>query len=504
MSITLYPPVSSSGTDADAVHVNAASEISGVTEKGAPVGADFLLIEDSEAANAKKRLQITNLPAGGEINDLSASVTWANVPDANVTESSVTQHVGAINHDALLNFAVGEHFTQAAISITESQISDLTHFGGASNDLSDVNNDTPADKHVFVYDGVTDNRYENRLLVEADISDLGSYLTAETNDLSAAVTWANVPDANITESSVTQHTAAVVTTAAVTTAGALMDSEVDADIKTLALPANTTISAFGATVVDDADASAVRTTIGVDVAGTDNSTNVTLAGEDYLSLSTQEITALAINVDNLADGTDGELITWDASGVPATVAVGTATHVLTSNGVGAAPTFQAAAGGSGATPAVELLFEGTLSSATIDLNVATATCTWDDATEHADITHTDGDSLITIDNAGEYYFYFNLEVSNSALNNRVLWVPELRHRNSSDVEQFTYVMASSSYIRDDAATYNSGGSGGFFNLVVAAGDDVLITCRRTDTPGAGNCYLDNSLSYLRIVKKTYT
>ena len=53
----------------------------------------------------------------------------------------------------------------------------------------------------------------------------------------------------------------------------------------------------------------------------------------------------AITLAKLAAGTDGELITWDASGDPAAVAVGTATHVLTSNGVGAAPTFQAAAGG---------------------------------------------------------------------------------------------------------------------------------------------------------------
>jgi len=41
-------------------------------------------------------------------------------------------------------------------------------------------------------------------------NDVG-YLTSftETNDLTAAVTWANVPDANITESSVTQHEAAL-------------------------------------------------------------------------------------------------------------------------------------------------------------------------------------------------------------------------------------------------------------------------------------------------------
>jgi hypothetical protein len=61
----------------------------------------------------------------------------------------------------------------------------------------------------------------------------------------------------------------------------------------------------------------------------------------------QTIAAKAVDVAMLADGTDGELITWGADGVATTVAVGTATHVLTSNGAGAAPTFQAAAGGSG-------------------------------------------------------------------------------------------------------------------------------------------------------------
>lgn len=48
-----------------------------------------------------------------------------------------------------------------------------------------------------------------------------------------------------------------------------------------------------------------------------------------------------IKVHQLTDGVDGELITWDASGHPTTVATGTAGHVLTSNGLGAAPTFQA-------------------------------------------------------------------------------------------------------------------------------------------------------------------
>lgn len=52
-----------------------------------------------------------------------------------------------------------------------------------------------------------------------------------------------------------------------------------------------------------------------------------------------------VDVSMLADGTDGELITWGADGVATTVATGTSGYVLTSNGAGAAPTFQAAAGG---------------------------------------------------------------------------------------------------------------------------------------------------------------
>ena len=53
----------------------------------------------------------------------------------------------------------------------------------------------------------------------------------------------------------------------------------------------------------------------------------------------------SVTLAKMAHGTDGELITYDATGAPANVAVGTSGQVLTSGGAGVAPTFQAAAGG---------------------------------------------------------------------------------------------------------------------------------------------------------------
>jgi hypothetical protein len=81
----------------------------------------------------------------------------------------------------------------------------------------------------------------------------------------------------------------------VNAAGALMESEVDIDIKTLSLPASTTISAFGATLVDDADNSAARTTLGLGTIATQAANNVTISGG-----SISGITDLAV-----ADGGTG-------------------------------------------------------------------------------------------------------------------------------------------------------------------------------------------------------
>jgi len=75
------------------------SEVTNLAQVKAFSSADY-------ATAAQGALADTALQSFTETNDLTAAVTWANVPDANITQSSVTQH-------------------QAALSITESQISDL-------------------------------------------------------------------------------------------------------------------------------------------------------------------------------------------------------------------------------------------------------------------------------------------------------------------------------------------------------------------------------------------
>lgn len=81
----------------------------------AATGINTSVVEGDTVVDAMSKLQaqIDAIPA--EANDLTAAVTWANVPNANITESSVTQH-------------------EAALTITESQIGDLRDYVLVSGD----------------------------------------------------------------------------------------------------------------------------------------------------------------------------------------------------------------------------------------------------------------------------------------------------------------------------------------------------------------------------------
>ena len=174
------------------------------------------------------------------------------------------------------------------------------------------------------------------------VVNLGTHNVTELADVTDAGSGAIITSSERTKLTNIEENADVTDTTNVTAAGALMDSEVDADIKTLSLPANTTISDFGKTVVDDADAAAARTTLGVDASGTDNSTPVTLANTNYLSISGQEITGGTVPI-----GSGGTGQTTAQASIDALTQSSGATdnYVLTKNSSGNA--VWAAAPGSG-------------------------------------------------------------------------------------------------------------------------------------------------------------
>ena len=154
----------------------------------------------------------------------------------------------------------------------------------AINDLSDVVITTPSTNQILKYNGTNwvNGSDTDTGILYTDLSvttaaagspalaynntngvftytppDLTPYLTTETNDLTAAVTWANVPDANVPESAVTQHQAALsITESQISNLGTtvLLDSDI-----------GSTVQAYDATIVVDAD-------IGVTVQGYDADT----------------------------------------------------------------------------------------------------------------------------------------------------------------------------------------------------------------------------------------
>ena len=122
------------------------------------------------------------------------------------------------------------------------------------------------------------------------------------------------------------------------------------------------------------DAATTRTSLGLGDAatkttGTASGNIPVLDGSGQIAsgvLSNAAVADNAITLAKMAGGTDGNLITYDASGDPAYVTTGTSGQVLTSGGTGVAPTFQTAAGGGGGITEAETwritsLFQGNAS-----------------------------------------------------------------------------------------------------------------------------------------------
>jgi len=129
--------------------------------------------------------------------------------------------------------------------------------------------------------------------------------TQQASDITTNNAKISFDSASSTKLGNIEENADVTDTANVTAAGALMDSEVDADIKTLSLPANTTISTFAQSFLDDADAATVRATIGAGTSDFDGAYS-SLTGTPTIPTNNNELTNGA---GYITDGNTG----WDNS-----------------------------------------------------------------------------------------------------------------------------------------------------------------------------------------------
>ena len=116
---TLDPGWIPDGGDATAIHDNQPGEITAIPEKGAPVQNDWLLIEDSENANNKKKVKIGALPA--PVFSLDAFKT-AQTIRVNTDTLSIDPHL-QITNVPVGNYIFEAHLERAGHSAADQTLS---------------------------------------------------------------------------------------------------------------------------------------------------------------------------------------------------------------------------------------------------------------------------------------------------------------------------------------------------------------------------------------------
>jgi len=387
--------VDASGTD-NSTDVSLAGSYDYITISGQVITRNQITNDDLAGSIANVKLSNSSVSYGGV--SLSLGATDA-TPAFDLSDA--TDYPSAnIAHDSTTGFVANEHINHTSVSITAG--AGLTGGGtiastrtinvGAGTGVTVNANDIAIGQAVGTSDDVT----FNDVTVSGDLTVSGTTTSINTTNLNVtdklievnrggstaasadggglfisganeSITWDNgnsrfniSDDAHIvgnitvtgnvdgrdiasdgTKLDGIEASADVTDTANVTAAGALMDSEVDADIKTLSLPANTTISTFGKSLVDDADAGAARTTLGlgsistlssIDISSNTNlaaGTGVTLSG-DTLSIGQavgtgDDVTFGTVRVDDTTASTSkttGALIVDGGTGISGDLNVG--------------------------------------------------------------------------------------------------------------------------------------------------------------------------------------
>ena len=155
------------GKDSDAIHDNVASEINSISEKGTPVNADIVLIEDSADSYNKKKVQVGNLPGGGggEANTASSQGTGTSIY---YTKVGVDLQFNAIkSENALLTVALDAVSHDVELTVNEGSI-DHDNLTNTHNLSTDIDHNSLTNTHNLTTD-IDHNTITNNHNLTTDI-----------------------------------------------------------------------------------------------------------------------------------------------------------------------------------------------------------------------------------------------------------------------------------------------------------------------------------------------
>jgi len=291
------------GLEADSVEfanvLNKPTLLSGSAQIASDISGSFTSVSSSLAADiATNTAAIANLDG-----------SYATDAELNASSSALITAYGNADTTLSASLATDIAANTAKVGYTDTlvktKLNTETVVSGSASDVRsfiNVEDGATADQTAAEIRTLVDSATDSNVFTDADHTKLdGIEANADVTDSTNVQAAGALMDSEVTNlADVKAFDPADYATAAQGTKAdnALPEADVDADIKTLSLPANTTISSFAKTFLDDADAAAVRATIGAEASGADNSTDVTLdtASHDYLSLSGQAITLGQIDI----------------------------------------------------------------------------------------------------------------------------------------------------------------------------------------------------------------